>query len=99
MRLGSWGRWTEYKGTLQIGSSKFVLTIVNEHYRLLFKAHFSLRNYEEAISFLKQLLTIDPKNTAAIKLLESCKGKQKSQREKEKKLYSNMFQKLAQDQE
>ncbi len=58
-----------------------------------------MQNYEEAVASFQQVLKIESGNKAAVKQLEMCRSKQRSQREKEKKLYSNMFRKLAQEDE
>ncbi|XP_064404690.1 peptidyl-prolyl cis-trans isomerase FKBP4-like [Halichondria panicea] len=63
------------------------------------QALFNLQNYEEAVASFQQVLKIESGNKAAVKQLEMCRSKQRSQREKEKKLYSNMFRKLAQEDE
>lgn len=63
------------------------------------QAHFALQDYEEALTSFQEALKREPTNKAALKQVEACKSKQRSQRQREKKIYSTMFQKLAQEED
>lgn len=55
------------------------------------EAFVGLQEPKLAITDLKKLLSVQPNNNAAIKLLETTKNAMQEQKEKEKALYQNMF--------
>lgn len=66
---------------------------------LFSQAHLFLQDYDEAMSEFREVINVEPGNKAAQKQVEVCKNKQKSQRDREKKLYSTMFQMMTQEDE
>ncbi|XP_078611569.1 peptidyl-prolyl cis-trans isomerase FKBP4-like [Branchiostoma floridae x Branchiostoma japonicum] len=59
------------------------------------QARFTIRDYEEAKSDFNAVLNIDPNNKAAKNQVTTILQQQKKEREREKKLYGNMFEKMA----
>jgi len=59
------------------------------------QAECGLQNYAEAIADYKMVLSIDPSNKAAKNQITIVQSKIKQAKEKEKKLYAGMFEKLA----
>ncbi len=55
----------------------------------------SLQNLEEAVESFQKVTTIEPTNKAAKNQLILTRNKIKNIREREKKRYANMFEKLA----
>ena len=56
-----------------------------------------LQDYEEAIGDFQEVLKLEPQNKAAQKQLAVSKKKLKEEREKEKKIYANMFSSFGRD--
>lgn len=61
------------------------------------QAYLGLASPEIAIEDFREVLKIQPKNTAASKQIIICNNLIKKQLAKEKKLYANMFDKFAQE--
>jgi FKBP-type peptidyl-prolyl cis-trans isomerase len=66
------------------------------------KAHFRrgqsfemMQDYEEALKCFQGVMKIESTNRAAYQQIQACRQKIKQQREKDKKLYANMFEKLS----
>lgn len=55
-----------------------------------------MQNFDEAMADFKHVLDISPENASAKKQIKIVQHKTSQQKEKEKKLYSNMFAKFAQ---
>ena len=58
-------------------------------------AEANMKNYDSAITQFKKVLEIDPANKAAKNQITLMSQKIKQDKEREKKLYSNMFAKMA----
>ncbi|CAB0033365.1 unnamed protein product [Trichogramma brassicae] len=64
------------------------------------QALMDLIDYEEAVKIFQKVLEIEPNNTVAMKNIQICQEKIKNNLAREKKLYANMFEKFAkQDQQ
>lgn len=69
-----------------------------ENYKLIktnFQALLLMNEPQLAKDDFEKLLTIEPSNKAAAAQISICRQKMKLLREKEKKIYSNMFDKFA----
>jgi hypothetical protein len=54
-----------------------------------------MQDYEEALKCFQGVMKIESTNRAAYQQIQACRQKIKQQREKDKKLYANMFEKLS----
>lgn len=60
-----------------------------------FQAHQVLQNFEEAIEAFQKALAVEPSNKAAKNQLIQTRKMVKDLKEREKRRYANMFEKLA----
>lgn len=58
-------------------------------------AHLGMNNYDMAEKDFQAVLQVDGNNKAAVNQLAICKNKLKEQRNKDKQVYANMFQRFA----
>ncbi|GBN76156.1 Peptidyl-prolyl cis-trans isomerase FKBP4 [Araneus ventricosus] len=63
------------------------------------KAYISLQEFEKAKENFMRVLEYDPSNSAAKKIITVCNANLKKQLEKEKKMYQNIFRKMAEERE
>ncbi|CAL1278681.1 unnamed protein product [Larinioides sclopetarius] len=63
------------------------------------KAYISLQEFEKAKENFMRVLEYDPSNKAAKKIITVCNANLKKQLEKEKKMYQNIFKKMAEERE
>lgn len=66
---------------------------------VFYQALMERKEYEQAISDFKKVIELEPENKSAKNHVTMCRHHQKLVFEKEKKIYSKMFQKLADEAE
>ena len=59
------------------------------------QAHQILQNFEDAIAAFQKVINLEPSNKAARNQLLQTRNKVKQLRERERKRYANMFEKLS----
>jgi FK506-binding protein 4/5 len=58
-----------------------------------------MSNQDEALKDFQNVLKINPSNTAAKQLIQTCRDQMKAYQQQEKQLYANIFAKMAKQNE
>jgi FK506-binding protein 4/5 len=63
------------------------------------QSQLSMSNYDEAVKDFQEVLKLNPSNSAAKQLIQTCREQIKAYQQKEKQLYLNIFSKMAKQNE
>jgi FK506-binding protein 4/5 len=63
------------------------------------QSQLSMSNYDEAVKDFQEVLKLNPSNSAAKQLIQTCREQIKAYQQKEKQLYVNIFSKMAKQNE